>query len=225
MSTVPQPNAVTARSNGDGDGNTNNDNDNDNDNDGAAVAKLEAEIQKHAPRVTKHMNEDHEDSLVAYVLAFATGIEGGDNNSDDEDPSLLAKVRNRELAIASARLTALDTDGFLLEVAVVVGEGDARRVLLSNVRVPYDRPIKSARELHAIAVAMHRTAYDQLGVLYKVEHGYYRRVWEMAAHTAQKALAKRKRALVAVAGVVAMAGGYFCWMGGNQQQRSPKTIQ
>jgi hypothetical protein len=78
-------------------------------------AELEADISKRGKRVMTHMNADHEDTLVAYVLAFATGIEGTDPELDKED-ALLRNIRKGMLTITSAQLTAVDADGFLLEI-------------------------------------------------------------------------------------------------------------
>ena len=135
----------------------------------AARAKLEADVAKSAKRVMKHMNDDREDSLVAYVLAFATGVEGTDPTKDKED-ALLRNVQRGRLSISSAQLTSVDADGFVLEIKLL--ETQSSDVLvLSNVRVPYHEPISSARDLHHIAVAMHEMAYDRLGVWYKTKSG------------------------------------------------------
>ncbi len=144
----------------------------------AERVKLEADVAKSAPRVMKHMNEDHEDSLLAYVLAFATGVVGTDPTKDKEN-ALLRNVQKGKLAITSAKLTDVDADGFVLEIKVL--EPPDNMLVLSNVRVPYHEPISSARDLHHTAVAMHKMAFDKLGVWYKTKSGYYATAVKTAA--------------------------------------------
>jgi hypothetical protein len=109
--------------------------------------QLEADLQKSAPRVIRHMNEDHPDTVRAYSIAFG-------------DHPLCVQTK-------SAILTGLDVDGFVLEVTLPDG------TTVPNVHVPYDRRIRNAKELHSIAVDMHTKAYDKLGTWYKVTSGYY----------------------------------------------------
>mmetsp|Transcript_26937 Transcript_26937/g.57695 ORF Transcript_26937/g.57695 Transcript_26937/m.57695 type:complete len:266 (+) Transcript_26937:40-837(+) len=187
----------------------------------AAKTKLEEDLRKSAPRVMKHMNDDHRDSLVAYVLAFATGVENevSDSNSNlDWDPetekmraALLRNIKRGRLRITSALLTGLDTEGFLLLVKAsdpeeedddenTTTDGDSdddiekqASIVLANVRVPYewDQPITSARDLHSIAVGMHQKAHDKLGIWYKARHGYYAKAIKGRAQTTYKALSKQ----------------------------------
>ncbi len=142
-------------------------------------AKLKASVAKSASRVIKHMNEDHEDSLVAYVLAFATGVEGTDPTKDKED-ALLRNVQKGMLSISSAKMTEVDVDGFVIEITLLENPG-SNTLVLSNVRVPYHQPIQSARDLHHTAVAMHEMAYDKLGIWYKTKTGYYAKALKSTA--------------------------------------------
>lgn len=188
-----------------------------------AKTKLGADVQKNAPRVVKHMNDDHGDSLLAYVLAFATGVENSSSDDDVDDHQLLLRqVLNGTRTMDSAKLTGIDVDGFLLEIVVVAvrSDGGADHLVLSNVRVPYDRPLQNARDLHAIAVAMHRKAYDKLGMWYKARNGYYQQVFKMVAFATYKSVRKQVRTrtptptrnrTAAVVGLTAAAAGAGCY--------------
>jgi len=170
-------------------------------------AELEAEISNRGKRVMSHMNADHEDSLVAYVLAFATGVEGTDPELDKED-ALLRNVQKGMLTITSAQLTAVDADGFLLEIKAAETDtpGEKCEVLtLSNVRVPYDKPIESAKDLHHTAIAMHQKAYHKLGIWYKTKNGYYKQVAKMVAFLSYKAVRKSPPSVVAGVATLAVA--------------------
>merc|ERR1740130_2033346 len=176
----------------------------------------------------KHMNDDHEDSLIAYVLAFATGVEGHiENNSNShKEAAQLQQVLDGARTIISAKLTDIDSNGFLLEISTVeVGENDHDHSSLckvSNVRVPYDRPIQKAKDLHQIAIGMHRSAHDKLGIWYKTKNGYYQQVATMVTVLSYKSLKKNKKTVVMVAGAtaVAVAVGYFYLGLGNNKQGS-----
>ena len=194
-------------------------------------AKLEKDIRKNAPRVMKHMNEDHEDSLIAYVLAFATGVEGHIENmhsNSHKEAAQLQQVLDGERTILSAKLTDIDSIGFLLEISTVeVGsENDHDHSSLcskvSNVRVPYDRPIQKAKDLHQIAIRMHRSAYDKLGIWYKTKNGYYKQVATMVTVLSYKSLKKNKKTAVAmVVGVTAVTaiGYFYLGLGNNKKGR------
>lgn len=140
---------------------------------------LDADIQQSAPRVMKHMNGDHPDSLKAYVLAF--GTPAGD-------------CRRCESAV----LTGLDVDGFLMEIVVkgrdlaTCSPGSMGGVIVVKVRVPYDRPLQSAKDLHQVAIRMHMSAYRKLGVWYKIRTGYYSRAFRMIGAEVTKTLGKAK---------------------------------
>jgi hypothetical protein len=154
-------------------------------------SSLEDDIQKSASRVMNHMNMDHADSLKAYVLAFGTPVEDC-------------------IHCESAILTGLDRYGFILEI-IVKGNNDTngttdptkgennnddkmlrRRTTTKTVRVPYDRPLESAKELHQVAVRMHLAAYNKLGVWYKIRTGYYSRAFKMIGSEMNKILGKAK---------------------------------
>eukprot|EP00531_Pseudo-nitzschia_arenysensis_P010993 CAMPEP_0116121910 /NCGR_PEP_ID=MMETSP0329-20121206/3941_1 /TAXON_ID=697910 /ORGANISM="Pseudo-nitzschia arenysensis, Strain B593" /LENGTH=216 /DNA_ID=CAMNT_0003615739 /DNA_START=56 /DNA_END=706 /DNA_ORIENTATION=+ len=158
----------------------------------AERAKLEASVAKSASRVMKHMNEDHEDSLVAYVLAFATGVEGTDPTKDKED-ALLRNVQKGRLSISSAKMTAVDAGGFVIEIKLLENP-ESNTLVLSNVRVPYHKPIQSARDLHHTAVAMHEMAYEKLGVWYKTKSGYYAKALKSATVRSYESLKKSESA-------------------------------
>ncbi|KAG7354846.1 DUF2470 domain containing protein [Nitzschia inconspicua] len=129
------------------------------------IVQLEADIQKSAPRVMKHMNADHAASLKAYALAFG------------EHPDA-SKTQ-------SATLTGLDVEGFWLDLTLEDG------TTVSNVLVPYDRRIQSAKELHAIAVDMHTAAFAKLGVVYKIQSGFYTQAFKMMGVQTYKSAKKR----------------------------------
>ncbi|OEU06888.1 hypothetical protein FRACYDRAFT_252518 [Fragilariopsis cylindrus CCMP1102] len=203
--------------------------------------KLEQDIRKNAPRVMKHMNEDHEDSLIAYVLAFATGVEGHieNNINSHKEAAQLQQVLDGERTILSAKLTDIDSIGFLLEISTVeVGVSEKNKndhhdrndpssslctSKVSNVRVPYDRPIEKARDLHQIAIRMHRSAYDKLGIWYKTKNGYYQQVATMVTVLSYKSLKKNKKIVVMVVGVtaaVAAVGYFYLGLGTNTKKGS-----
>jgi len=186
-------------------------------------AHLEQEIQKNAPRVMKHMNDDHEESLVAYVLAFATGVEGHieNNQNSHKEAAVLQQVLDGKRSIRSAQLTTVDRMGYLLEISTIErGDTDASSVCkVSNVRVPYDRPIHKAKELHHIAVRMHRAAYDKLGIWYKTKNGYYVQVVKIVAGVSYKSMKKNKKTTTAVVVVVGAAAAAYLLVGGSHETK------
>ena len=95
---------------------------------GAENDKLEEELQQRAPRVLKHMNDDHEDSIKAYALAFG------------EYPSSSSKTE--KIDVNYAKITGLDRHGFFLRVTLKDG------TILDNVRVPYQGSVTCAKDLH-----------------------------------------------------------------------------
>jgi len=142
--------------------------------------QLEKELQKHAPRVINHMNRDHRDSIKAYALAF------GDHPKCTDT--------------ASALLTGLDREGFTLDVTLADG------TTLRGVRVAYRGEVTKGKDLHTVAVSMHRAAYDKIGVVYKVRHGYYQQVAKMIGFLAYKKVnARPGKAMLAVS-CAAVAG-------------------
>jgi len=187
-------------------------------------AHLEQEIQKNAPRVMKHMNDDHEESLVAYVLAFATGVEGHieNNQNSHKEAAVLQQVLDGKRSIRSAQLTNVDRMGYLLEISTIeMGDTESSSLCkVSNVRVPYDRPIHKAKELHHIAVRMHRAAYDKLGIWYKTKNGYYVQVVKIVAGVSYKSMKKNKKTTTAVVvvGAAAAAAAYLL-VGGSHETK------
>mmetsp|Transcript_30572 Transcript_30572/g.36347 ORF Transcript_30572/g.36347 Transcript_30572/m.36347 type:complete len:173 (-) Transcript_30572:344-862(-) len=147
-------------------------------------AALEKELQKRAPRVMSHMNGDHQDSIKAYALAF------GDH------PDCV----NTESAI----LTGLDRNGFLLEVTLSNG------TKLDNVRVPYVGDVTSGKDLHMMAIKLHRLAYDKIGFVYKIKNGYYKQVAQMIGFQAYKKMKGRPGTTGALTvAIIAILGGTF----------------
>lgn len=147
------------------------------------IAKLEADLQKRAHRILKHMNDGHTDSIKAYSLAFG------------EDPRCAAETD-------SAILTGLDRVGFWLEVVLKDGTS------LQQVRVPYQGTVASAKDLHMEAVNMHRQAYDKLGYRYKISTGYYTQVGKMVGFQVYKKVKANPAETAGIAlGVAAIVGG------------------
>merc|ERR1712238_47210 len=80
----------------------------------------------------------------------------------------------------------VDIDRFLIEIVLQAEKDDNenenenknhdedRNIIISNIRVPYDRIMQHPHELHVIALALHQQAYHKLGISYKMKHGYYR---------------------------------------------------
>ena len=105
--------------------------------------KLEEGLSKSAERVTKHMNEDHADSLLAYAHFY-----GG-------------------LPAQKAVMTGLNAHGFVLDVTLT--DGSVQR----DVLIPYEPPLTTAADVRKVAVRMHFAAYGGLGFAFKVRNGFY----------------------------------------------------
>ena len=150
--------------------------------DAVDMAVLELDLQKSAPRVMKHMNEDHAASLKAYALAFGEHPDAGRTKS--------------------AIMTGLDTEGFILELTLADGS------VVEDVLVPYDRRIQSAKELHKIAVDMHIQAFAKLGVVYKITSGYYTTAFQMIGLQAYKKAKKRPYETATMVALTIIAAGY-----------------
>merc|ERR1719491_1504123 len=144
---------------------------------------LEQELQKRAPRVMSHMNRDHQDSIKAYALAFGNHPECVNTHS--------------------ALLTGLDRHGFVVQVTLLNGR------TLDNVRVPYSGTVTSGKDLHTMAIQMHRLAYDKIGFVYKIKNGYYKQVAAMVGFQVVKKMKGRAGGMVGVLAVaiVAIVGG------------------
>jgi len=140
----------------------------------AAKKKLEADLEKMAGRVCRHMNADHPESVLAYARFYA---------------GLRQAVR--------AEMVGADATAFVLDVAMP--DGSARR----GVRIAYDAPLAAAGEIRGVAVRMHKAAFHGLGVRYKLAHGYYsgavRQVWAHAPRPARWAAAAAAVAVVVFA--------------------------
>ena len=171
----------------------------------ATNVKLEEQIAKSANRIIRHMNGDHGDSLIAYTLVFATGVEGSGTEKDKED-AVLKNIQKGKLTVTSARMTGVDMDGCLLEVtAVELGAPESEAVVLSNVRVPYDKPLESPKDVKENLVAMHRRAYNELGYWYKVKSGYYQTAAKVVAFMCYQKIRKSAPSTPVVAGAAALA--------------------
>ena len=108
------------------------------------MSTLEADLSKSAARVITHMNDDHPDSLVAYAAFYG-------------------KLRDAR----SARMTALTTRGFELEVTMADG------AVKQGVLIKYTEPLRSAGQVRKLAVAMHFEAYNKLGIAFKIRNNFY----------------------------------------------------
>ena len=101
----------------------------------------------------KHMNADHAESVFAYAHWYAKMPE-------------------------AKKATMLDCteEGFLLQVEWQ-GGGDRDEPETVEILVKYAAgcQVSSARDLHKAAVAMHMEAFRELGFVYRVKTGYYRR--------------------------------------------------
>ena len=101
-------------------------------------------------RISKHMNDDHSDSLLAWAHFYA------------------------KLPTAThATATTLTDQGFGLDVTLANGT-------VTPATIPFDPPLKSASDVRKVAVAMHFAAYNALGFRYKLTMGFYSGVARMA---------------------------------------------
>ena len=140
------------------------------------MAALAADLAQMEKRVCDHMNADHADSMLAWAHFYA-------------------QMPNA----ASARMTALTTDGFVL--CVKLTDGTERMSTIA-----YDPPPKSAAQIRKVAVAMHFKAFNGMGLTYKLTRGFYtgavRMMW---TH-----MPKPIRAVFAGSVVGVVAVGYMC---------------
>ena len=104
-------------------------------------------LAKRAEKIISHMNEDHADSIKAYLRHFCKlDAEGGE-------------------------LTAISEQGMTMTATLADG------TVKSGVFLAYSGgPLKSAGLIRPAVVAMHREAYDALGFGYKLENGYYQSI-------------------------------------------------
>lgn len=119
---------------------------------------LDADLNRVAGRVIKHMNDDHASSNRAFSRFYAG------------------------LPATSAVMVGLDARGFVLDVSTA-GGGVERGVL-----IPFDSPLAAASDVRKAAVRMHFAAFHGLGARYKLANGYYsgaaRQVWAHIPATA-----------------------------------------
>merc|ERR1719171_1844938 len=139
-----------------------------------APEKLEADLQKSRDRIVNHMNEDHGDSILAYVHYHA------------QQPD----AKSAELKDISAKGMTIDAK---------LADGSEKQ----GIFVPYSRPLTKASEIRPIVVDMHYEAYHTLGFKYKLEQGYYKRKAIQHAQSQKKnpvVLAAAQLALLAIGG-------------------------
>lgn len=117
----------------------------------SAKADLAEALAKSERRITKHMNEDHADSLLAWAKWYA-----------------------KLDSAVSAEMATLSTNGFVL--TVILADGTMR----SDVLIPYNKPLKSAGEVRKLAVVMHFEAYNKLGFGFKWSQSFYSRAAKQA---------------------------------------------
>ena len=112
--------------------------------------KLLTSIQKVERRVCRHMNEDHQTSLLAYARFYSSLVH----------------------ATMPIKMTQMTPEGFILDVTVRNSDGTTglRKDVL--VKYPSGRMTK-ASQAHLLAISMHNEAFDGLGVIFKLQHGYY----------------------------------------------------
>jgi hypothetical protein len=138
-----------------------------------STESVEDALSKRAAKIVTHMNDDHGDSLKAYLQHF------------------------KQLDAIKGELTQISVEGMTLKATL------ANETVVTDVFIPYSSgPLKSAGEIRTVVVAMHKDAYNALGISYKLQNGYYESI---AGHVA-KAFAKNTTAQVAVAGAVALIG-------------------
>ena len=116
-------------------------------------SELHDSVAKSSGRVSKHMNDDHGDSLLAYAHFYA-GL----------------------TSATKASVSKIDSEAMYLDV--VVCEGDLCKIK-NEVKVPWKPALKNASDMRKSAVAMHKEAFNGLGFVYKVRKGYYNTVVKM----------------------------------------------
>ena len=109
-----------------------------------AAMKLAEGLAKAEHRISKHMNEDHGASVLAYAHHFA-GM-----------PTAVA-----------ATMSGINTEGFLLTVELPNGD------VKEGVLAPFSAPLATAAGVRKVAVAMHHEAFRELGFAYRLSRGYY----------------------------------------------------
>jgi len=149
------------------------------------IGQLQRDVQKRAPRVMKHMNDDHPGSIRAYACAF--GI--------FQDPEHQHEVKR-------AKITDVEVDCFILEVVLNDGQ------VLQGIQVPYTKRITDAKQLHGIAIDMHLKSFDKLGVGYKIRNGYYTQAVSMISDKLYRKYPKTSVGLMSVTmGAIVILGG------------------
>ena len=141
------------------------------------MGSLEEGVAKMRGRVVGHMNADHPGSLLAYARYYAGMADA-----------------------ASATMTDCTAKGFELDVVKKDGS------VVKKVLIPFDPPLERAADLRKVSVAMHFTAYNGLGLRYKLESGFYADAARQAlSHVPPRAKAGLLAAAVACGAAVAYA--------------------
>lgn len=135
--------------------------------------ELAEALEPHKKRIVNHMNGGHLDS----VLAFAHHYAGLDMATD-------------------AKITDLTIKGMTLDVTLK--DGSTMEKL-----VPFTRSVSGVKDVRPIVVEMHNEAFNALGFLYKLQHGYY---LSMATHALEDVTKSRKAQIVIAVTGVALAG-------------------
>ena len=146
----------------------------------------------------KHMNADHAESVLAYAHWYAKMPEA-----------------------KKATMLACTEEGFLLQVEWQ-GGGDRDEPETVEILVKYAAgcEVSSARDLHKAAVAMHMEAFRELGFVYRVKTGYYRRLAGMAAGVAKKKIAQHRRVVFPATGAIAALAAYRAYCSYGQKSSS-----
>mmetsp|Transcript_17718 Transcript_17718/g.48927 ORF Transcript_17718/g.48927 Transcript_17718/m.48927 type:complete len:177 (-) Transcript_17718:99-629(-) len=107
------------------------------------AADLESSLAAAKERIIIHMNDDHADSLLAYARHYA-----------------------QKATATVSRLQDLSVQGLTMNITLEGGKTE-------QAFVPFTRPLGHAGEIRKIVVEMHHEAYNALGFVYKLRHGYY----------------------------------------------------
>lgn len=101
-------------------------------------------MERQKSRVIEHMNQDHSKSLLAYAHHYA----------------------GKTQAIR-AKMTDLTPEGWVLTVTLRSGEE------VESVLAPFKHRLRRAGDVRKLAVDMHREAFENLGFLFKLQHGFW----------------------------------------------------
>mmetsp|Transcript_23449 Transcript_23449/g.70444 ORF Transcript_23449/g.70444 Transcript_23449/m.70444 type:complete len:167 (-) Transcript_23449:99-599(-) len=108
------------------------------------MASVDEGLQQRQAFIVSHMNEEHQDSLLAYAMHYA-----------------------KLTSAVSATLDKVSSKGMTLKVQLPGSD------VPTIAEVPFTRPMETAGDLRKIVVEMHHEAYGALGVAFRLMHGYY----------------------------------------------------